>query len=117
MPWVLPILKRVAAASCRCKTCAGSRFHYELWHASGTGVAIVPLAGSGLDGQTPLERWASHADEVRFPKPHLDLDDLFLCEVKRKVQKDGPYPSDVLTTYGVQSYCALPLETMRGTLG
>ncbi len=33
------------------------------------------------------------------------------------VQKDGPYPSDVLTTYGVQSYCALPLETMRGTLG
>ncbi len=42
----------------------------------------------GLDGETPLERWASHADEVRFPEPHLDLDDLFLCEVKRKVQKD-----------------------------
>lgn len=42
----------------------------------------------GLDGETPLERWASHADEVRFPEPPLDLDDLFLCEVKRKVQKD-----------------------------
>jgi hypothetical protein len=25
---------------------------------------------------------------VRFPEPTLDLDDLFLCEAKRKVQKD-----------------------------
>ena len=42
----------------------------------------------GLDGQTPLERWATQADEVRFSEPTLDLDDLFLFEVKRKVQKD-----------------------------
>ncbi len=42
----------------------------------------------GLDGQTPLERWAQSADQVRFPEPGLDLDDLFLFEAKRKVQKD-----------------------------
>ncbi len=42
----------------------------------------------GIDGQTPLERWAQHADAVRFPEPTLDLDDLFLFEAKRKVQKD-----------------------------
>ena len=41
-----------------------------------------------LGGQTPLERWASQADQVRFPDPHLDLDEVFLFEVKRKVQKD-----------------------------
>ena len=42
----------------------------------------------GLDGQTPLERWAQSADQVRFPEPTLDLDDLFLFEAARKVQKD-----------------------------
>ena len=31
-----------------------------------------------LDGQTPLERWASQADAVRFPDPNLDLDEVFL---------------------------------------
>ncbi len=33
------------------------------------------------------------------------------------IASDGPYPSDILTAYGVQSYCALPLITARGTLG
>jgi transposase InsO family protein len=42
----------------------------------------------GLDGQTPLERWAECATEVRFPEPGLDLDELFLFETKRRVQKD-----------------------------
>jgi transposase InsO family protein len=42
----------------------------------------------GLEGQTPLERWAESAGEVRFPEPSLDLDDLFLFEAQRKVQKD-----------------------------
>jgi putative transposase len=42
----------------------------------------------GLDGETPLERWASQAAEVRFPEPALDLDEVFLFEAKRKVQKD-----------------------------
>ena len=40
----------------------------------------------GLDGATPLDRWAALADEVRFLGP--DIDDLFLQEAKRKVAKD-----------------------------
>lgn len=40
----------------------------------------------GLDGATPLDRWAGVADEVRYPG--ADLDDLFLHEAKRKVAKD-----------------------------
>jgi len=42
----------------------------------------------GLDGQTPLERWAQTAQQVRFPEPELDLDALFLFETIRKVAKD-----------------------------
>ena len=42
----------------------------------------------GLDGQTPLEQWAQAGEAVRFPEPGLDLDDLFLFETLRKVQKD-----------------------------
>jgi formate hydrogenlyase transcriptional activator len=33
------------------------------------------------------------------------------------VLPDGPYPSRVLAEYGVESYCAVPLITARGTLG
>jgi transposase InsO family protein len=42
----------------------------------------------GLAGATPLEQWAQSTESVRFPEPGLDLDDLFLFEAKRKVQKD-----------------------------
>lgn len=42
----------------------------------------------GLEGDTPLERWARTAESVRFPEPGMDLDDLFLFEALRKVQKD-----------------------------
>jgi len=42
----------------------------------------------GLDGNTPLEQWAQCAEAVRFPEPELDLDELFLFEAQRKVQKD-----------------------------
>lgn len=42
----------------------------------------------GLEGRTPLEQWALCGDEVRFLEPDLDLDDLFLFEIQRKVQKD-----------------------------
>ena len=42
----------------------------------------------GLDGQTPLERWAQTAQDVRFPEAECDLNDLFLFEAVRKVQKD-----------------------------
>lgn len=42
----------------------------------------------GLDGKTPLEQWALKGDEVHFVERSLDLDDLFLFEVKRRVLKD-----------------------------
>lgn len=41
----------------------------------------------GLEGQTPLDRWAQAGDEVRYPDA-ADVDDLFLAEARRKVQKD-----------------------------
>lgn len=42
----------------------------------------------GLDGLTPLDSWAMSADEVRYVNPGTDLDEIFLFEAKRKVQKD-----------------------------
>jgi putative transposase len=42
----------------------------------------------GLELQTPLERWAQTAAGLRYPDPGMDLDDLFLFEDQRKVQKD-----------------------------
>jgi transposase InsO family protein len=42
----------------------------------------------GLDEDTPLERWAQSAGEVRLPDPQLDLDALFLFEAQRRVQRD-----------------------------
>jgi len=41
-----------------------------------------------LDGQTPLERWAQVSQEVKYPEPQLDLDDLFLFDTTRKVNND-----------------------------
>jgi hypothetical protein len=42
----------------------------------------------GLGGMAPLDRWAMAAGEVRLVGPDCDLDDLFLFEQKRVVQKD-----------------------------
>ena len=43
----------------------------------------------GLDeGRTPLEQWALASAGVRYPDATMDLDDLFLFEVKRRVYKD-----------------------------
>ena len=42
----------------------------------------------GIEGDTPLERWARVADGVRYPDHEMDLDDLFLFEEQRKVQND-----------------------------
>lgn len=39
-------------------------------------------------GKTPLDCWARVGQRVRYPEPGVDLDDLFLFEAKRKVQKD-----------------------------
>ena len=42
----------------------------------------------GLDGETPLDRWAAVGADVRYPDPGPDFDDVFLFEVKRRVMKD-----------------------------
>ena len=42
----------------------------------------------GLDGETPLDRWAATGADVRYPNPGPDFDDLFLFEAKRRVMKD-----------------------------
>ena len=42
----------------------------------------------GLGGVTPMEQWAQTGEAGRFPEPGLDLDELFLFEAKRRVQKD-----------------------------
>lgn len=42
----------------------------------------------GLDRLTPLDRWATAADDVQLPGPELDLDEVFLFELTRKVHKD-----------------------------
>ncbi len=38
--------------------------------------------------ETPMERWAKRAAKVRLIEPHVDIDDLFLWEQKRKVRSD-----------------------------
>jgi hypothetical protein len=42
----------------------------------------------GLDGETPLDRWAQCSQDVRLPDGRVDFASLFLFEEKRKVQKD-----------------------------
>ena len=42
----------------------------------------------GIDLETPLDRWAQQAGEVRYLEPQVDLDDLFLSEALRKVKSD-----------------------------
>jgi len=39
-------------------------------------------------GESPLDAWARCGQRVRYPEPGVDLEDLFLFEAKRKVQKD-----------------------------
>ncbi len=38
--------------------------------------------------ESPLDRWAKIGQRVRYPEPSVDINDLFLFEAKRKVQKD-----------------------------
>jgi hypothetical protein len=42
----------------------------------------------GLDGETPLDRWAQVGGRVKPVGPQMDIDDLFLWEMKRKVRTD-----------------------------
>lgn len=41
-----------------------------------------------LEGDTPLDRWAMTAQDIRLPSPSGDFDELFLFEERRRVQKD-----------------------------
>ena len=43
---------------------------------------------AGLDGRTPLDQWALAADKIKMFDIGADLDDLFLFETKRRVQRD-----------------------------
>ena len=42
----------------------------------------------GLDGDTPLDRWAAAGADVRYPDPGPEFDDVFLFEARRRVMKD-----------------------------
>ena len=42
----------------------------------------------GLDGETPLDRWAAAGADVRYPDAGPEFDGLFLFEARRRVQKD-----------------------------
>ena len=55
---------------------------------SGSKASTTTRPTAASTARHPLERWAQTAEQVRFPEPTLDLDDLFLFEATRKVQKD-----------------------------
>ena len=64
----------------------------------------------GLGGVTPLDRWATVADEVRYLD--ADLDDLFLQESKRKVAKDRTVSLDAVV-YEVEAALVGETVTLR----
>jgi transposase InsO family protein len=64
----------------------------------------------GLDGVTPLDKWASVADEVRYLG--ADIDDLFLNEAKRKVAKDRTVSLDAIV-YEVDATLVGEVVTLR----
>ena len=42
----------------------------------------------GIDGMTPLDKWAASSDAVRLVGHDVDLDDLFFDQARRKVSSD-----------------------------
>jgi hypothetical protein len=50
----------------------------------------------GLDGLTPLDRWMMAGHDVRLVGPESDLDEMFLFEQKRRVQRDR-----TISLYGI----------------
>jgi transposase InsO family protein len=42
----------------------------------------------GLDSATPLDRWMMAGHDIRLVSPECDLDEMFLFEQKRRVQRD-----------------------------
>jgi transposase InsO family protein len=70
----------------------------------------------GLDEETPLDRWAQRADEVKYLGADADLDDLFLAEAKRKVAKDRTVSLDGLV-YEVDATLVGETVTLRYEVG
>lgn len=66
----------------------------------------------GLDGDTPLDRFAQIAGDVKYPSPSLDLDDLFLFEARRKVYKDRTVSLDGVL-YEVGAHLVGHVVTLR----
>jgi transposase InsO family protein len=67
-----------------------------------------------LDGETPLDRWARHSDEARYLDGQTDLDELFLSEARRKVQKDRTVSLNGLV-YEVEASLVGATVTLRFT--
>jgi transposase InsO family protein len=66
----------------------------------------------GLDGETPLDRWARGAAAVHVPAPDLDLAAVFLFEARRKVHKDRTVSLDGLV-YEVDAALVGETVTLR----
>lgn len=66
----------------------------------------------GLGGDTPLDRWAQVADEVRYLPDSSGIDDLFLAEAKRVVQRDRTVSLDGLC-YEVDASLVKETVTLR----
>jgi putative transposase len=66
----------------------------------------------GLDDTTPLDAWAMRSGEVRVPGPELDLGEMCLMEVKRKVHKDRTLSLDGIV-YEVDAELVGEMVTVR----
>jgi putative transposase len=66
----------------------------------------------GLDDTTPLDAWAMRSGEVRVPGPELDLGEMCLMEVKRKVHKDRTLSLDGVV-YEVDAALVGEMVTVR----
>ena len=66
----------------------------------------------GLDGVTPLDAWAMRSGDVRSVGPELDLGEMCLLEVKRKVHKDRTLSLDG-TVYEVSALLVGEMVTVR----
>lgn len=66
----------------------------------------------GLDGVTPLDAWAMRSGDVREPDHGLDLVEMCLLEVKRKVHKDRTISLDGVV-YEVSAELVGEMVTVR----
>ncbi len=66
----------------------------------------------GLDGEAPLDRWARVADEVRYLQDSREIDDLFLTEARRVVQRDRTVSLDGVV-YEVDASLVRETVTLR----